>query len=139
MALFHNPDGRGKSFHRVTLVCTKRHVAHHQCAVCALDDALGMINHLVEGDWQCGHIAGHDIRGRVADQYHVDTGLVNQLCHREVISCKHGDFLATTFHLYQARGRHLALFVNCVCRHSYVLKFMGSPSTGPPILIYREV
>ena len=107
-----------RGLHGVALICTERHIAYHQRTVSTLDNALGMVNHLVESHRQSGHITGHNIRCRVTNKYHVNTGLVDELGHRVVIGCKHGDFLATTFHFYQARSCHFALFVYSVCRHS---------------------
>ena len=111
VAFLHDADSRGEGFLGVALIGAERHVAYHQRAAHALDYALGVVYHLVEGYGQGGDIARHDVRGGVAYQYYVHAGFVDEFGHGVVVSCEHGDFFASRFHLCEAHGGYLALVV----------------------------
>ena len=42
-------------------------------------------------------------------QYDIHTSLIDQLSHRIIVSCQHGNFLPTLFHFYQAMCGHLSI------------------------------
>jgi len=86
----------------------KGHVAHYKGTLHAARHTAGMINHLVDGDGQCGHVASHHVAGAVAHKNNVDASLVNNLCHRIIIGGQHSNLLPLLFHFYKTVSRHLA-------------------------------
>ena len=78
MAFLHDAYCVGQGFFAVALVAAEGHIAHYEGTSGAFDDALGMVYHLVQRDGKCGHVAGHNVGGRIAHEYDVDTGAVHQ-------------------------------------------------------------
>ena len=66
--------------------------------------AIGVVDHLVERDRQCGFVTVYDIGGAVTHQHDVDTGAVENAGKCIVVAGQHGDFLAACLHFGQARG-----------------------------------
>ena len=64
----------------------------------------GMIDHLVYADGQCIGVACHDVRGRVAYQYAVDSCGIDNACGSKIVSGKHSNFLASLLHFSKGLG-----------------------------------
>ena len=119
-ALLHDAHGVGVCVERAALIGAEGHVAHHEGALDAVGDAAGVIYHLVESDGQCGGVAGHDIRRRVADEYGIDSGGVDKTCHRVVVGCEHGYLLTLCLELGKAARGDLAGIFYSVGRHIFM-------------------
>ena len=117
MRLFHHPDSGGQGFFRVSLVRTERQVYHHQRTIHRFHDRFTMVNHLVERNRQSGHVSSHYVRSGVSHQDHIHSCLIDQFRHRIIIGGKHGYFLATLLHLYQAMRGHLSIIIYFCDRH----------------------
>ena len=83
--LLHDTHGRCQRLHGVALIRAERQIHHHKRALCRAGDALGIGDHLVESDRERGEVSGHYVGGRVAHQYEIHTGLVDQRRYGEII------------------------------------------------------
>ena len=85
MGDLHHVDGIVHRLDVATLVSTEGHVYHHESTLHGLHHRLAMIDHLVEGDGEGGHVTCHDIGCRVAYKDDVDACTVDERGHGEVI------------------------------------------------------
>ena len=90
------------------MIGAEGHVDNDQRAFYGTHDRLSVIYHLVEGHGQCGHIAGHDVRGGVAYENDVHAGAVDEGGHGVVIGGEHGYLFAAFFHLGEAACGYFA-------------------------------
>jgi hypothetical protein len=70
------------------------HVGDEEGAAEAAGDGAGVVEHLVEGDGEGVFVAEDDHAERVADQDHVDAGLVDQARGGIVVCGERGDGMA---------------------------------------------
>ena len=70
------------------------HVADHEGGGCAAADGLRVADHVVHGDRQGGVVAEHGHAQAVADQDHLDAGLLLQIGGGVVVAGQPGDRLA---------------------------------------------
>ena len=63
-----------------------------------------MINHVIQRDGQCRLVTSHHIRCAVSDEYHVDTGLIDDGRHGVIVGREHGDGFAIGFHFRKHLG-----------------------------------
>ena len=70
--------------------------------------------YLIQRDRKRGHIAGHDIGGRVAYEDYIDAGAVYQQGCGVIVCCKHTYFFAASLHLCQACGGDFSFVVYCI-------------------------
>ena len=103
-AFLHDANGRAQRLARRALIRAKRHIHDHQRPLHGPHHGLRVVYHLVQGDGQRGFVAGHHVRGGVADEQHVDAGPVEDAGHREVVGREHRDSLAPAFHGQQLMG-----------------------------------
>ena len=136
MRLFHHPDSGGQGFFRVSLVRTERQVYHHQRTIHRFHDRFTMVNHLVERNRQSGHVSSHYVRSGVSHRDHIHSCLIDQFRHRIIIGGKHGYFLTTLLHLYQAMRGHLSIIIDFCDRHIIFLLIVSAAKVS--IIIYFQ-
>ena len=73
-------------------------VADQQCAALPAGDAGAVIDHLVHGHGHRGRVSLQDHAERVADQYHLDPGGVQQAGEARVVAGETADALAPRLH-----------------------------------------
>ena len=92
-ALLHQAD---RAAHRVLgrdLVGAEGHVAHHERARRGAAHEAAVVDHLVERHRQRRVEALRGVADRVADQQHLDAGLIEQACEGEVVGGEHREGL----------------------------------------------
>ena len=89
------------------LIREKRHIGHHQRAVCTSGDRARVMNHYVQSDWdRC--VQSHDhISEGITDEQQVDPGSIEQPRHRGIVSGQHDDALTSLFHQCKIRNTNL--------------------------------
>jgi len=89
------------------LIREKRHIGHHQRAVCTSGDRARVMNHYVQSDWdRC--VQSHDhISEGITDEQQVDPGSIEQPRHRGIVSGQHDDALTSLFHQGKIRNTNL--------------------------------
>ena len=111
MALFHYTDGGSKSFFRISLIRTERHINHYHSTLYSTYNRLSMINHLIECNRKRSYITRHHIGSRVTDKNHIHPGTIYNLCHSVIVGSQHRYLLASFFHFYQAMCGHLSIIL----------------------------
>lgn len=106
-ALLHDPNRTVERAQRISLIGTEGHVTDDERALDPLDHALGVVDHLVEGDRHRRVVARHHIGCGITDQEDVDSRAIEDARHREVIRGEHGDLLTDLLHLEQGIGGDL--------------------------------
>ncbi len=106
MTLFHNADGRSKTFHLIALVRTERHIHYNHSTFYSANYRLSMIDHLIKGDRKCRHITSHYITGRITHKDYIHTCTIHNLCHSVIIGCQHRNFFASLLHFNKAMSSH---------------------------------
>ena len=92
---------------RRDLVAHERQIADEVRPTEAARDGAAVVGHLVERDGDRGRETLDDHPERVADEDHVDPGLVDEAGHGEVVGGDHRDLLAAQLACAQIRDRHL--------------------------------
>ena len=98
LRFLHDADGVADCHLRIALIGAEGHVDHYQRVLGGAGHALGVVDHLVDGDGDGGLVSGHHVGGRVSDQDHVYPCLVYDTGRGVVVCCEHGDFLAFLLH-----------------------------------------
>ena len=109
-AFLHDSYGGAQSLLGITLITAKRNIDHNEGPFGGPHHRGGMIDHLVEGDGQCGFVACHDITGGIPHQNGIHMGAIHNFCHGIIVGGKHADFFTTLFHIHQRFYRNPFIF-----------------------------
>ena len=107
--LLHDAHGIAHGLLAAHLVGAEGHVAHHKAVLAGAGHSAGIHDHLVDGDGEGGLVASHDVGGRVAYQYRVDAGTVDDACGGEVVGGELCYLLASSLHLRKCLSGNLFL------------------------------
>ena len=103
-ALLHEPHGRVVGLLRRALVGTEGQVADDQRATYRPGDGTREGKQLVDRDGERGLVAVDVVRRTVADEQHLDAGLVEDLRGVHVVRGQHREALTALLHLAQVLG-----------------------------------
>ena len=103
---WYDPDRTFQGQLGISLVAAERHVHHYECPVYRIHHALCMIDHMVEGYWDCRVVPRHHVRGGISHQDDVYSRTVNQPSQRVVISGEHSNLLPSSLHFLKDVRRH---------------------------------
>jgi hypothetical protein len=97
----HEPDRGVQRRGRARLVAAERQVGDHQSVRCTAHDAAHQWNQLVDRDRHRGVVAVDDVGGRITDQQHRDTGVVEDPGGGVVVGREHRPLVAFGLHFLQ--------------------------------------
>ena len=91
----------------IDLVRPVRHVGDEQRILHPAPDGLHVMQHLVHRDRERVLIPQHGLRQRIADQHHLDAGVVDQTRNGVIVSGKAGNGIVAEFLLAKRGGSYL--------------------------------
>ena len=113
----HDTNRVTYSVERICLIRTERHVNNHQCTLYTTHYRLAVINHLIDCNRQCSHIARHNVRCRITYQNNIYSSPVNNLGNRIIIRGQHGNFFTSFFHFNQTVSCHFSCITRKISCH----------------------